>query len=316
MSLLDIVIQMSFWNPIILFFIGIPSSIFNIIIFLNKNKFRQSPICYYIIGQSISDISTLLILLLQIIPSTSVSISSLSCKLTYFFSQTTVPCAMTFLCLTAFDRWASTSSSVYLRHLSSIRIARFLFPCPFIFWSFINISFLIYSDLIPPTYTCWFTNNSFAVIVSYFLAPFLYTIFPLIILIIFAILTFRNIHSITYFRRQHGQNRQLKWEILLTKMIIIQTSFSICCTVPRAIFLLYWLSTMLKNLSKDLNQLSIELLFNQITTFIICLNYTSSFYIFFIVSPRFRRDILKHLEPLCQWEQRRINPIENERSLN
>ncbi|CAF1156539.1 unnamed protein product [Rotaria sordida] len=45
--------------------------------------FRRSPSAYYVVGQSLADVNVLLIVLLQIIPSTSVSASSVTCLLTY-----------------------------------------------------------------------------------------------------------------------------------------------------------------------------------------------------------------------------------------
>jgi len=99
------------------------------------------------------------------------------------------------------------------------------FLCPFIFWSLINIPFLLYIDLIPSTLACWFTNDHFAQVTCYFLVPFLYTIFPLIVL-----LTYQNIRSITHFQWQQVEFRQRKWEKLMRRMIIIQTVFSILCS--------------------------------------------------------------------------------------
>ncbi|CAF4763747.1 unnamed protein product, partial [Rotaria sp. Silwood1] len=96
--------------------------------------FRRSPSAYYVVGQSLVDVNVLLILLFQIIPSTSLSVSSVTCKLMVFFVQVTTTAAMSFLCLSAFDRWACTSQSARIRQLSSIRVARFFFPIPFILW--------------------------------------------------------------------------------------------------------------------------------------------------------------------------------------
>ncbi|CAF4141819.1 unnamed protein product [Rotaria sordida] len=45
--------------------------------------FRRSPSAYYVVEQSLADVNVLLIVLLQIIPSTSVSASSVTCLLTY-----------------------------------------------------------------------------------------------------------------------------------------------------------------------------------------------------------------------------------------
>ncbi|CAF3915499.1 unnamed protein product [Rotaria sp. Silwood1] len=160
-SVFEVVLQITFWNPFILFSIGVPAALLNAIIFIGIKTFRRSSSTYYIVGQSLSDVSVLLILLLQIVPSTPSSVSSIACKLMLFFLQVTVSIAVSFLCLSAFDRWACTSQSARIRQLSSIRVARRVFPIPFILWSLVNIPFLVYCDLVPPTFACWFTNDLF-----------------------------------------------------------------------------------------------------------------------------------------------------------
>jgi hypothetical protein len=127
MSILQVATELSFWGPIVLFFIGILSAIFNIIIFIGIKTFRQSPTVYYVVGQSLSDLAVLLVVLLQNLPSMSSSVSSISCKLNTFFTESTLLCAMTFLCLSAFDRWTCTSRSARVRQLSSHRFFHFPF---------------------------------------------------------------------------------------------------------------------------------------------------------------------------------------------
>jgi hypothetical protein len=78
MSVLEAAIQLAYWGPIVLFSIGAPSALFNCIIFLGVKTYRQSPTTYYVIGQSIADVAALLVVLLQIIPSTSVNVSSIA----------------------------------------------------------------------------------------------------------------------------------------------------------------------------------------------------------------------------------------------
>ncbi|CAF1131300.1 unnamed protein product [Adineta steineri] len=135
MSVLEAATQLSFWGPVVFFCIGVPAALFNVIIFLGFKTFRKSPSVYYVVGQSLFDVSVLLLVLLPVIPSVSLSVSSTSCKLGLFFGQVTVSGAMSFLCLTAFDRWACTSRSARIRRLNSNRIARYLVLFTFLFWS-------------------------------------------------------------------------------------------------------------------------------------------------------------------------------------
>ncbi|CAF1271813.1 unnamed protein product [Rotaria sordida] len=298
MSIYEVALQIRFWSPIILFSIGVPAALLNAIIFVSIKTFRRSSSTYYIVGQSLSDVNVLLILLLQVIPSTSSSVSSIACKLILFFLQLTVSVAMSFLCLSAFDRWACTSQSARIRQLSSIRVAQRVFPIPFILWSLVNIPFLVYCDLVPPIFSCWFTNDLFMRIGILVLSQILTVLLPLIILILFGLLTYRNIRLVIHVRQQPNQSRQSNWEQQMTRMMLIQTLLSIFCTIPRAIFVVYTIFTIDESVTRNFDQLSIIFLVDTLTISIISLNFASSFYIFLLSSPRLRQMIQMHLKCL------------------
>ncbi|CAF3911207.1 unnamed protein product [Rotaria sp. Silwood1] len=311
MSIVEAIIITSVWGPIVLFIIGVPAAIGNAIIFLGVKTFRQSPSSYYVVGQSIFDFGNLLIVLLASIPSTSMNASSIACKLMIYFSQIIGPCAMTFLFLATFDRWACTSRSVKIRQLSSIGIARRIFPIPFIFWSLVGIPYLIYCDFIPPFFTCGFTNVLFAQIAISFLAPIFSVIFPLIILIIFSILTYRNLHLMTIAnaQQQSVRTRLSIWEQQITRMMIIQTVLIISCTMPRCILMIYTIATFNQGTMKSLNRIYIETLLDQLTACIMGLDFASSFYIFCLSSSRFRQTIKTSLKRFFKLGNNQVTSI-------
>jgi hypothetical protein len=310
-AVLQVAIELSFLGPIVLFAIGFPAAFFNAIIFIGTKTFRQSSSAYYVVGQSLSDVGVLLVVILQSIPSTSTSVSSVSCKLMLFISQVTVSCAMTFLCLAAFDRWTCTSRSARVRQLSSTRIARCLFPFLFVLWSLINIPYLIFCDLVPPTFACSFTNDLFARIAFYFLAPILSVLLPLIVLIIFGLLTYHNICLLTHFHVQQNptRTRLSMWEQQMTRMMIVQTVLSILCTLPRSMFLIYSVATIDERATRSLDQIFIEILIDQLTVFIMSLNFASSFYIFFLSSPRLRQTIKMYIKRIWNVRNNQVGPM-------
>ncbi len=55
MSIIEAIIEVSFWGPIVLFAIGVPAAVCNAIIFIGVKTFRQSPSSYYVVGQSLFD---------------------------------------------------------------------------------------------------------------------------------------------------------------------------------------------------------------------------------------------------------------------
>ncbi|CAF0798423.1 unnamed protein product [Adineta ricciae] len=313
MSVLQAAADLSFWSPIILFSIGVPGAFVSLIVFTTTKQCRHSPTVYYVVGQSLSDVAILLIVLLQSIPSTSMSTSSISCKLLVFFSQLTVASAMTFLCLSAFDRWACTSRSVTVRQLSSLHTARCIFPFPFIVWTLINIPYLIYCDVLPSISSCVFTNAFFARVSVYFLAPIFSTLLPLFVLMVFCMLTYRNIRLVTHSHVQQQQQpiraRSSMWEQQMTRMMIAQTVFSVLCTLPRSIFLIYTIATVDGRAMRSYDQIVVELLIDQITLFILSLNFASSFYIYFLSSARLRATIRSSMRDLFTLKHNQVVPF-------
>ncbi|CAF1179680.1 unnamed protein product [Rotaria sordida] len=215
---------------------------------------------------------------------------------------------MSFLCLSAFDRWACTSQSVRIRQLSSIRVAKRVFPIPFILWSLVNIPVLVYCDLVPPTFACWFTNDLFMRIGTLFLSPILTVLLPLIVLILCGLLTYRNIRRVTHVRQQPNQSRLSNWEQQMTRMMLTQTLLNIFCTLPRAIFVVYTIFTIDESATRTFDQLSIILLVDSITVSMISVNFGSSFYIFLLSSPRLRQMIQMYLKRLFNLRHNQVDP--------
>ncbi|CAM4944267.1 unnamed protein product [Rotaria socialis] len=296
MLVFEIALQIRFWGPIVVFSIGAPAACLNALLFVAIKSFRRSPSAYYIVGQSFADVTILLIVLLQIVPATSVSASSIACKLIIFSLQMTISVAMSFLCLSAFDRWACTSQTAGIRQLSSTHVARFLFPIPFIICSLVNIPFLVYCDLIPPINFCWFTNDLFMRIGTLVLFPILTVFLPLIVLIMFGLLTCRNIRFVTRIRRQANQTRLSTWEHQMTRMMLIQTLLCIFCSFPRAIFVIYAVATIDQSADRSSDQLSILDFVDYLSQSVLCINFASSFYIFLLSSPRFRQTVQVYLK--------------------
>lgn len=311
MSLVDAINGIVFWGPIVTFVVGAPSAVFTAVLFSRVKAFRRSPSSCHVIGQSLFDFAVLLLVLLQIIPATSISSSSVACKLMIYLSQVAVPCAMSFHCLSTFDRWACTSRSAKIRQLSSVDIARRMFFVPILFWLLINIPYLIYCDVVWAFQMCLFTNEFFAKVSLFFLGPIFSVIFPLITLIVFGFLAHRNVHKMTALNaQQHALHTRLSmWEQQITRMTIVQTILNIFCTFPRSVFVIYTIATVEQRSMRSLEQILIESLIDQLTVTIMCLDFASSFYIFFLCSPRFRQTVLMCLRRLLRLPPNQITPV-------
>lgn len=101
-------------------------------------------------------------------------------------------------CLEIIDRYLCTSRSVSLRNLSSTRTADrlLLFNCSL--WFLTGIPMLIVFDSVyigNNQFTCNTLNIYFTNYFSFFVNPVIYFFMPIIIIIVFSALTYRNIRG-------------------------------------------------------------------------------------------------------------------------
>ena len=135
--------------------------------------------------------------------------------------------------------------------------------------------------------------------------------FALTVLVIFGILTYRNIHLLTTVSTQQSiRTRLSKWEQQITRMMVIQTVLNISCTLPRFIFVIYTIATVQQRAMRSLNQIYIEALVDQLTICIMCLDFVSSFYIFIFSSKRFRQTIKMYLQRCLHLQNNRVVPFD------
>lgn len=307
MSLVQSTYDLYFWTPIVCCPIGILGNLLNISIFLSIKTCRQSPSTYYIVCQSICDIISLIVCLLTAdIPSIAYPTSSFGCKLNCYTGVVSVSWSMYFICLAAFDRWASTARSARIRRLSSIRVARILCPITFCLWLFIHTPWLIYCDFIPSDSVCWYTNELFQKVFYVILAPVLICIIPALFLIVISVLTYQNIHRLTHNRQEGIRNQQSTWEHQITILIFIQNLLVILFTLPRALFMSYMTVTDAEGNNNSFDEIVTAAFVDALTNFIMTLNLTTSFYVYIISSSRIRHIISTYLKNLFNIRPGRI----------
>jgi hypothetical protein len=244
----QLILRISFWGSIILIPIGIAGALLNIVIFLGIKTCRHSPMAVYIVSQAIADICTLSMILIRTASLLALSASSISCKLLVYSGELTICMSMNFLCLAAVDRWACTSQSTVIRRFSSITISRRLSAFCYFFWSLVHIPYLVYLDLVPPAYRCAFTNELFAYFSTYFFASIFTILLPLLTLVVFSLLTYRNIVRVTSVRQQMGEHRLSTWEHQMTRVMLTQIILCITCALPRGLFVVYSMATSPRSL--------------------------------------------------------------------
>ncbi|CAF3328006.1 unnamed protein product [Rotaria socialis] len=122
------------------------------------------------------------------------------------------------------------------------------------------------------------------------------------------LLTYRNVRFIAHVHHQPNHNRLSIWEHQMTRMMLTQTLLSILCTLPRVIFVIYSIATIGENTTRNFDQLSIIFTADYLSAFIVGINFASSFYIFLLSSPRFRRTIQIYLKHRFNLNHYQIDP--------
>jgi hypothetical protein len=192
-----------------IFVLGNLGNLANVIVF-SRGTLHAHVCSWYFICLSL--VHTLLLnascLLQIVIASTGYDITYngiVLCKLVSYLFDLSFVLSRHFFCLIAIDRWMITSPNVWLRGLSSTRITRWVIIISVIFWSIFTVHSAIgfettVSGCIPPSGSTYLLFYSiYSIIVSFL---------PMLIVIIFGVLTLRNVRS--FVRRQiHPANMNL-----------------------------------------------------------------------------------------------------------
>ncbi|UJR12481.1 hypothetical protein I4U23_016656 [Adineta vaga] len=298
-------IFLSYVAPII-FIISLIGCIMNIIIFSTVDMYRCQSCTFFLlisaIVRCIHILNTGLSRGLAIIFHIDLTLVSLFwCKVRYYIINTCLGIAMTCECLATINQFLVTSKEVKLRRLSNIKLTHRISVGFIIFWLLQNIPCLIFVDL--NSNVCAIYNQFWQIYFNYINNWFLFTIVPLILCVLFGILTYRNMHNLTNLNQLQGADRQL------TYMICGQVMATIIPIIPTAFFLLYSSSAI--SINETAGEKGIDYFIFNIVNTLIGLLYGATFYIFIIVSSTFRQQVKR-----CFCKNRnRVTPvnINNER---
>ncbi|CAF0772877.1 unnamed protein product [Adineta ricciae] len=195
-------------------------------------------------------------------------------------------------CLSSIDQFCITSRHARVRRLSNIKLTHRIVCILTVICLLHGIPALMFFEISPITNKCVNVNQGFSIYILVY-AFCLNSIGPLIIMIVFGYLTYRNVHSI-----------RIPVDRQLVKMTLCQVILIFMTAVPYATVLAYNLLTA--TLKKDSNRLVNEYFAISFLGLWTYLYYGGSFYVFFISSSRFRRTVK---EKVFLWQNRnQINP--------
>ncbi|UJR11454.1 hypothetical protein I4U23_015633 [Adineta vaga] len=292
---------------------GVLGELLNIIVFLSLRTFRESSCAFYLTLSSVLKLIHLLTGLLSrvVISAADVDWTLLSpfyCKLRAYLIEFCSVSSLGLICLAVIDQFFATSPHRRWQQWSHIKIARRLSATLLFFATVTSSPYLVFFELItlPTTgsHACTIINPTFLRYNNDFNLPVLFAPLPVLITIIFALLTYWNVKQIAY-RTVPLVRRRLDQQ--LTTMVLVQTVVNVIAIAPYIILMtIVTHSTLLSN--KEINY---QIQFG--VTTLLCIYYlycASSFYIYVCTSERFRRQ-LRHVLFDIYWSQcrrRRVNP--------
>ncbi|CAF4402977.1 unnamed protein product, partial [Didymodactylos carnosus] len=250
---------------------GTIGNVLNVLVF-SRGSLRTNPCAVYFLSSSIlallclySGISSRILLGFGVDPSTT---STVLCKLRIYTVYVTATISAWCTAFATVDRYFCSCQSVYLRNLSKLKISYRLITVATVasLLIYMEIFYCYEANQISGPFPCYGKNSACRYFNSLVYA-FFYIILPLMVMVIFGILTVGNVRKLNRLvapaSSTIGGSTALaptvsskKNDRQLTKMLLVQVLILTILNVPYAIQLVY--STFSANIYKSPLQLAIE----------------------------------------------------------
>ncbi|CAF1256733.1 unnamed protein product [Adineta ricciae] len=283
---------------------GAVGLIFNVLVFTRPVLNRQ-PCSFYFLISTLFNLFVVFIILPVRIVSNSFNLDLANynlgiCK-TEFYSFYVVRVVSIWLILLAcIDRYFHSSSNIKLRRLSSLKMARISSSVLTLLMIVIYSHMIVYFEIAnvtsqtgQATQTCNArkgTYRSFSA--SWHMT--LYSLCPSSLMLLFGILTVRNIHQHHRIIPTHSDNNQRhnrRTDMQLLRMLTIQVLFIIVSTMPSSAIRLY--SSFTATTTKNAFQTAQENLATQLCNSLSYFAHSTSFYLYTLTGSLFRTELTK-----------------------
>jgi hypothetical protein len=292
---------------IIMYIFGSIGNVLNICVFYQwscskkaSKNVRTSNSALYLLVSSLSNLIIILYPLLTriIFDGYQYSVTKqtvfILCKFRYYILHTFDLISLTCICMAIFDRYLISSREVRLRQMSTVKKrTKQIILSIIIIYSFHSIPIGLYFD-VSNNGRCFIISTKYLYYYLWVFQIFLHSIIPIIFLTIFGLLTFKELKKINQIKR-HGilnSDKQLSRMLLLISIAIVLSS------IPYCIEHIYYV--MISN-----HRSSVIYLYHIISSILFYINPVMSFYIFYISTPNFRRQVWRII--FCKKHIRHIN---------
>ncbi|UJR13138.1 hypothetical protein I4U23_000162 [Adineta vaga] len=307
-QLSDLSTDLVLYYLIPIYIIGILGNIFNVIIF-SRHTLRLNRCSQYFIGMSIAQIIFFNSLAITriIIYSTGYDLGrtiSILCKIRNYPFVFGMGLMRQFLCLISIDRWIATTKNANIRRLSSPRTIRGLIIGSTLFWLLFSIHAPIGYQISQTRGCTNLSNPDYALF--YAIQITVSAIVPFIIMVVFSILTLRNIRS-PHFIQIAAQNtvpsvvvvvakpvpqsiHRRRREMQLIKLSLLQVIFYVFLSMIGTINPLY--SVLTNSQTKTSDQNAIDAFVNNTSLLLIYTYSAITFILYTLASKTFRKQFI------------------------
>ncbi|CAF1581761.1 unnamed protein product [Adineta ricciae] len=299
--------------PVPLLILGTFGNILNNILIFARKTLRKNSCVQYLLSSSIVSVFTLYIgLMSRLLNGYNLdytSYSSTLCKIRYFISYLCLYCTSWFITLGCFDRFCSSSVSVFLRNFCKQKIVYRAISAVIILGCFIfaETIYCFNNGNFNSVASCYTISVQCQVIDGLLLMIF-YTTIPIVLMITFDFLTLKNI------RQSRRQVRSVKTEQILdtsmiqnvsskanTKirkkdlqiitMLLVQVGTIIIFSSPMGFYKFY--ASLTAHTEKSLQHKEIENFVAQFVILITYINNSMMFFIYTLTGHIFRQELFK-----------------------
>ncbi|CAF3690962.1 unnamed protein product [Rotaria sp. Silwood1] len=292
--------QITLYMNIPILIVGVIGGIFNLIVFLSLKTFRKNSCSFYLMIMSWVNIGQLVTGNFTRIMSVGYNIdwtqsSLFYCKFRWYFIQICTLTSYACLCFATIDQYLATSTRYRWQQWSNIKLAYYLCSAAVIFSMLHGIpSFIFYNygnSIITTQPVCIIPNTVYQRYRTYGYFLVLAGFLPVFITVLFGTLAYRNVQQLAY-RTVPLVRRELDKQ--LTTIVLVQVVFSFIVIMP---YNIYVTITPIINLQVDLDIAAKLQFIESLTGGIYYSYFAAPFYIYVLVSKRFRQQLLYVLNP-------------------
>jgi len=282
---------------------------------MSTKQFRSNTFSIFMIVRSIINTFILVSYVGLIIVSAFIGFSPRTtftswCKVYTYIYYLSVYTSITLLAVATIDRWLSTSRKIHLRSFSSIRNTRIIIGGVLIFFSLLLIPHPIYSEVFfdpqRNTTTCDRPDGIYKLYVNYCLVILVHAI-SILIMIVFGFLTYRHLTIASHGQIHGGRTMKHRLNIQMTGTIFLQIILFIISIIPSWVISIIYPAVTANIIYRSAERISIELLANNLGTLLYFESFADTFYILFIISTAFRRNVKQLL--IYQHGHNQVMPI-------